>query len=227
MRIIAPLICCSLLLFARPGALAREPLATPAQVTRTAQPEISLAGHALLQMLQSMDVTRHWLSGHERVQWETGEPQPNSSHARKSTHCSAFTAAAAERLEIYILREPDHSAALLASAQQEWLNNPAGIQAGWRRLSDACEAREQANLGKFVVASFKNPDVHRPGHIAVVLPSNWSDSKVKKHGCEIMQAGAHNFDSTSLRQGFANHRGAFSEGLIEFHVHDSKLGGGK
>lgn len=170
-----------------------------------------------------MDVTHHWLSGHERIQWETGDPRPNSTHARSSTHCSAFAAAAAERCNIYILREPEHSAALLASAQQDWMNSPAGVNAGWSRLGNAREARDQANLGRFVVASFKSPDPHKPGHIAVVLPSTWSDRKVRKHGCEIIQAGGHNYASTSLRQGFANHPGAFSDRLIQFHVHDTNF----
>lgn len=169
-----------------------------------------------------MDVTHHWLAGLARIDWQTGDPDPaQTPHQKTSTHCSAFVASAGQRLGIYILRPPQHKASFLASAQQDWLNSSEGREAGWQRLEDAREARDQANQGLFVVASWRNPVPNKPGHIAIVIPSEWSDEQLEREGCEIMQAGRSNFLSASLRQGFANHPGAFENAEIQFHAHST------
>lgn len=176
----------------------------------------------LLQKLRDMDVMHHWLASLDRIDWRSGDPDPGQApHQKTSTHCSAFVASAGERLGIYILRPPQHKPSFLASAQQEWLNSPEGREAGWERLEDACSARDHANQGQFVVASWRNPVPNKPGHIAIVLPSDWSDERVEGEGCEIMQAGRSNFLSASLRQGFANHPGAFERYEIQFHAHST------
>jgi len=45
--------------------------------------------------------------------------QPNPSH---HTHCSAFAAAVAMYLDIYLPRPPNHGQTLLANAQTQWLS---------------------------------------------------------------------------------------------------------
>ncbi|MBS2033652.1 hypothetical protein JST97_01620 [bacterium] len=174
----------------------------------------------LLQKLRDMDVLHHWRAGLERIDWRSGDPDPGQAlHQKTSTHCSAFVASAGERLGIYILRPPQHKASFLASAQQDWLNSDEGRQAGWERLADAQAARDHANQGQFVVASWRNPVANKPGHIAIVIPSDWSDERLEREGCEIMQAGRSNYLSASLRQGFSNHPGAFENREIQFHAH--------
>ena len=176
----------------------------------------------LLEKLQRLDVMHHWLAGLERIDWRSGDPDPQlAPHPKRSTHCSAFVASAAEQLDIYILRPPQHKASFLASAQQDWLNSEEGREQGWQRLADSREARDRANLGQLVVASLKNPVPNKPGHIAIVIPSGWPDARLDEVGCEIMQAGRSNYLSASLREGFANHPGAFEKREIQFHAHST------
>jgi len=63
---------------------------------------------ANVKVLDEMGVESKWLAG-ERVHWDTGLPTgvPETSPG-KHTHCSAFVAAAAKNLGIYILRPPEH-----------------------------------------------------------------------------------------------------------------------
>ena len=178
----------------------------------------------LLDKLRQMDVVHHWVAGLERIDWRSGDPDPKLPPRDKTgTHCSAFVAAAGERLGIYILRPPEHKATFLASAQHDWLNSREGREAGWERLEDAHEARDRANDGQLVVASWRNPVPNKPGHIAVVVPSDWSDERVDREGCEIMQAGRNNYLSASLREGFINHPTAFVGGEIQFHAHATEF----
>src|SRR5262245_41831848 len=90
--------------------------------TLFAAPEITPEGRHLAEVLDSMHVEEHWIAG-AIVDWRTGDPtgQPlKAGDTGKHTHCSQFTAAACEKLGIYILRPPEHSAVLLANAQFEW-----------------------------------------------------------------------------------------------------------
>ncbi len=74
-----------------------------------ASAEITRAGHHLADMVDSLDVERHWPAG-QHIDWETGMPDGRPEGAvGKHTHCSAFVAAAAKRLGIYILRPPEHA----------------------------------------------------------------------------------------------------------------------
>ena len=61
-----------------------------------------------------MGVESKWIAG-EHVYWDTGLPTgvPETSPG-KHTHCSAFVAAAAKNLGVYILRPPEHGQKLLA-----------------------------------------------------------------------------------------------------------------
>src|SRR6202042_1276578 len=104
-----------------------------------------------------------WLPGYH-VDWRTGVSngkllQSTNGH----THCSAFAAAAAEKLGVYLLRPPEHSAVLLANAQQDWLRG-AGTNQGWRAVESPVMAQHLANQGQLVVVTFKNADPQVPGH---------------------------------------------------------------
>ncbi|MGG2362411.1 hypothetical protein ACE4Z5_26075, partial [Salmonella enterica] len=82
---------------------------------------ITPAGQRIVQLLDESDVERRWLAG-DRIAWETGLPLPTAPDALPGhTHCSAYVAAMARRLGIYILRPPEHGQVLLANAQGNWL----------------------------------------------------------------------------------------------------------
>ena len=70
--------------------------------------DISPAAQRLIQVIDGLDVEHHWPAG-EHVAWETGMPDGKAeSGLGKHTHCSAFVAAAAKRVGIYVLRPPEH-----------------------------------------------------------------------------------------------------------------------
>lgn len=179
---------------------------------------ITPAGERLAQTLDQMDVSDKWLA-HQSVKWRTGEPW--TGHGRppeNQTHCSAFVAAAADRLGIYILRPPQHGQNLLANAQGAWLRGPAGVASGWRPVATAQEAQTLANQGALVVGSYQQPDPHKPGHIVIVRPSLKDQASLDADGPDITQAGVHNYRLTSLRIGFRHHPQAFPNG-IRFYAH--------
>jgi hypothetical protein len=169
---IAPLWALAVLVDAR-GALATE---------------VSADGARLARQLDSMHVEAHWPAG-EHVNWETGIPdgRPETTEG-KHTHCSAFVAAAAKQLGIYILRPPEHGQVLLANAQHDWLAE-TGDAHGWRALKDADAAQAYANRGWLVVATYRNHHDNKPGHIAIVRPSTKSERAIESEGPQVAQAG--------------------------------------
>lgn len=92
--------------------------------------EVAPAAARLATSVDALDVEHHWPAG-VHVNWETGVPdgKPESGEG-KHTHCSAFVAAAAKRLGIYILRPPQHGQVLLANAQYDWLAAEGQQQGG-------------------------------------------------------------------------------------------------
>ena len=110
---------------------------------------------------------------------------------------------------------------LLANAQFDWLASDAGKKAGWVRLDDGAAAQSSANDGRLVLASLKNPDATRPGHIAVVRPGNKDAALLAKEGPDVMQAGGTNALRTTLRQGFGNHEKEYDQ--IAFYAHVVEL----
>ena len=100
---------------------------------------ITPAGERLAQFLDDTGVDHLWQAG-QRVNWETGEPIQVGKQT--STHCSAFAAAVAERLGVYILRPPQHPQDLLANAQMGWLRGDAGCT-----LQVAVTARSDRGAG--------------------------------------------------------------------------------
>lgn len=179
--------------------------------------EIKPSGHELARFFDSLDVERHWLAG-THVNWRTGD---RDSDRHSATHCSAFAASACERLGVYLLRPPDHKQILLANAQYEWLPTE-GKKQGWSRVKSPLEAQRLANEGHLVVASYHNGDPAKPGHIALVRPSPKSDRLIETEGPQIIQAGANNYNSTSLKNGFRHHPDAWRDGshhAVRFFSH--------
>lgn len=180
--------------------------------------EISPAARRTIASIDALNVERHWPAG-EHVHWESGEPdgRPEKSPG-KHTHCSAFVAAAAKKLGVYILRPPEHGQILLANAQYDWLQNE-GAQKGWQPLRDAIDAQAYANRGYLVVATYKNHHDDKPGHIAIVRPSDKSAAAIRREGPQITQAGGTNFRDTTLQRGFAGHPAAWEKGEVRFYAH--------
>jgi hypothetical protein len=170
------------------------------------------------QTIDAMEVERRWPAG-VHVDWETGVPDGRQGTlGGKHTHCSAFAAAAAERLGIYILRPPEHSQALLANAQYDWLARE-GARRGWMPLADAIDAVNRANLGDLVVAVYRNHHDDKPGHIAIVRPDDKTAADIERDGPQVTQAGSTNHRSITLRLGFAGHPLAWEGHEVRFYAH--------
>jgi putative intracellular protease/amidase len=176
----------------------------------------------LWRRLEGMEVEKLWLPG-AIVDWKTGLPtgQPIKDAKGKHTHCSQFVAAVADRLAIPLLRPPEHGVVLLANAQYDWLAADAGKRAGWVALKDGAAAQAAANDGRLVLASLKNPEATRPGHIAVVRPGTKDAGLLAQEGPDVMQAGGTNALRTSLRKGFGNHKKEYDQ--IAFYAHVVEL----
>jgi hypothetical protein len=177
---------------------------------------VSAAGEKLGKALDQMDVEQHWISG-AIVDWRRGEPTGKPvTDGDKHTHCSQFAAAACDRLGIYLLHPPEHSSIMLANAQYDWLSSGGGRRRGWSPVPDGITAQNLANQGRVVVAVHQNPDSTKHGHIAIIRPSPKSDAEIMADGPQVIQAGGTNHNSTTLKQGFGNHPGAFKNGEIRF-----------
>ena len=180
---------------------------------------IAEGGARLAATLDATHVERLWPAG-TPVHWETGEPTgkgPKPGHAH--THCSAFAAAFAKHLGVYVLRPPEHSATLLANAQLDWLD-AEGARNGWTSVATAEAAQALANEGKLVLAVFKAHATTQAGHVAVVRPSAKSGDELTRDGPEIAQAGAENSADTTVREGFKHHRDAWEKHRIRYFAHD-------
>ena len=178
------------------------------------------AAKHLNKVLDSMHVTEHWIAG-AIVSWRTGDPtgepiKDGGSH----THCSQFAAAACDKLGVYLLHPPEHPSVLLANAQFDWLGDEKGKRRGWETVKSPVAAQDEANKGRVVVAVYKNPDPKKHGHIAIVRPGTLTPEEIAKAGPMIIQAGGHNYESATLKQGFANHPDGFAKGTIAFYAHD-------
>ncbi len=193
-----------------------------AGAARAADDAIAPQAQQIFREIDAMGVESKWIAG-EHVYWESGLPTgvPETSPG-KHTHCSAFVAAAAKKLSIYILRPPEHGQKLLANAQNEWLAEE-GPAHGWHKLADAREAQAAANRGMLVVASYHNHNDDRPGHIAIVRPGTKTSEQITAEGPDVTQAGSKNATSISIKAGFAGHPAAWRDNEIAYYAHEVKL----
>lgn len=195
---------------------------------------ISAKGQKLAEMLDGMDVEHLWQKDYH-IDWKTGVAKGDKETTPGGhTHCSAFVAAAADRLDLYILRPPEHGQMWLANAQELWLNGQGSegggaASAGWTRigrLGDDGASREAVDLadaGELVVAVYFQPPrqtpqgpEERPGHIAIVRPSEKAFALIDSEGPDVIQAGKVNHRVVALRDGFADHRKGLETGDIEY-----------
>jgi hypothetical protein len=181
--------------------------------------EVTPDGRHLAEVLDSMHVEQHWISG-AIVDWRTGDPtgQPlKPGDSGKHTHCSQFAAAACEKLGIYILRPPKHGSVLLANAQYDWLSKE-GKEKGWSPVADGNAAQDLANHGHVVVAVYQNHDPKKSGHIAIIRPGAKTPEQIAAEGPDVIQAGGNNFNTTNLKRGFSFHPQAFPKEIL-FYSH--------
>jgi hypothetical protein len=116
------------------------------------------------------------------------------------------------------LRPPEHPQILLANAQYDWLAEQRATR-GWNALADGEQAQTYANRGYLVVATYRNHHDNKPGHIAIVRPSEKSARVIAEEGPQIAQAGGTNYTSTSLKRGFAGHPAAWSHNEVRYYAH--------
>jgi hypothetical protein len=200
---------------------------------------ISDGGERLRVFLDGTHVETRWIAGYHVI-WQTGQRNgPFEGDLAHHTHCSAYVAAAALYLDIYILRPPKHRQIQLANAQVDWLNgagdeiHPTAAAAGWSALGASGDdgvldaAVTAANLGKLVVAGYKQPPTDEPGgaivqgagHIVVVRPQG---SFPSDEGPQVVTAGVENFQSAAMQFAFGDHPLAWPDG-IQLFVHDTAL----
>jgi hypothetical protein len=195
-------------------------LATSAHAQPCCGP-ITPGGERLSQFLDDSDVTQRWLAGWH-VDWRTGEADRAEPGGREAkTHCSAFVAAMAQRLGVYVLRPPEHIQELLANAQMRWLRD-LGADQGWQALASYVKAQEAANRGELVLEAFESPNLHKAGHVAIVRPSDKTREALDRDGPQETQAGEQNAISTTTMTGFRHHPGAWlpdGAGDLRYYAH--------
>ena len=200
---------------------------------------ISEGGERLRVFLDGTHVETRWIANYHVI-WQTGQRNgPAEGDPAHHTHCSAYVAAAALYLDIYILRPPNHPQLRLANAQVDWLggvgsaSGPTAVEAGWTPLGASGDdgvlddAITAANAGKLVVAGYKQPATKQPdgatvqgaGHIVVVRPQ---EAFPPDEGPQVVTAGVRNFKSASMRFAFGDHPLAWPNN-IELFVHDTAL----
>ena len=201
--------------------------------------ELSPGGARLQDFLDGLPDEANWIA-HDHIVWQTGQKNGASGVGPEShTHSSAFTAAVALYLDIYLIRPPYHGQKFLSNAQVDWLNG--GRSRGRRRLTRAggCSARAgrgvldnavaAANAGKLVFAGYRQPDVRDPvtgklqeksGHTVIVRPQ--TEPVSASEGPLVEMAGNRNRRLIHMASAFHSHVGAWPE-HIELFVHDTDL----
>jgi hypothetical protein len=96
-----------------------------------------------------------------------------------------------------------------------------GVADGWHMLPDVVTAQAEANGGTLVMAVFANPNLTKPGHIAIIRPGLITPGALAHDGPMITQAGGHNALAAALAESFRNHPGAcMPGGAVRFFAHD-------
>ena len=180
-----------------------------AQNTTTA---ITPNGQKLIKLLDSTHLDRLWRKGYT-IDWLTGVSIAKTSST--ATHCSAFGAAFAYNLGIYLLRPPQHAQTLLANAQCIWLTDSC-TKYGWKKVATALEAQNAADSGYLVVIGYQSPNANTSGHLAVVRPAVKTLTLLQAEGPQETQSGDTNAISISEKLGFSAHPLAFPNGVIYY-----------
>ena len=183
---------------------------------------LSAEGKKLREFYKSLNVENLWLSG-QHVNWETGVQDNPEAEKGNHTHCSAFVAAACKRMNIYILRPPEHGQILLSNAQADWLDSEKGRSEGWQVImgNNLYEnVQNMANGGKVVLAVFKNPDPSKPGHIALIMPTKFPKEEIIESGPKLIMAGEKNWNQVNLKTGFKYHVHHWPENEIKFYYNN-------
>jgi hypothetical protein len=191
---------------------------------------INEGGARLTDFLDGTHVETRWLADHHVI-WQTGQPNgPSEGDPAHHTHCSAYVAAVALYLDIYILRPPHHGQLNLANAQVSWLggggaqSGPTAAEAGWSSLGTSGEngvldnAIAAANCGKLVVAGYfqtqsEGSQIPRAGHIVVVRPQ---ETFPPDRGPQVVTAGVKNLRSASMKFAFGDHPLAWPDNIQLF-----------
>ena len=193
-------------------------------------------GPRLAEFLDCLPVTTRWIHNH-RVVWQTGQQNAaESQRTTEETHCSAFVAAVALMLDIYILRAPHHGQDDLANAQADWLaggatfGGPTAKDAKWIALGSSGDAAalkaavDAANLGKLVVGFYRaapGPDGKPvPGHACIVRPQ--SATAVGDDGPHVMSVADDNRPDTPMKTAFHAHPEAWPD-RIKLYAHGTDL----
>ena len=176
---------------------------------------ITEQGRALSVFLDSLQVEQYWENG-KSVNWLTGAAGGSGPNMTLGTasHCSAFAAAVADVLGVYLLRPPDASDLNLANNQAAWL--ATNQSSGWCRIPLSTDAQHIANIGALVVASLKEDS--GSGHIAVLRPSTKSDAEILTNGPQECQSGIYNYNNTDVRTGFGQHQDPLDKILYYGHA---------
>lgn len=181
---------------------------------------VTPAGHRIENVLDSSDVEHLWPKD-QPIEWSTGRaigPVGSEIH-EPDTHCSAFTAAMAQRLGIYLPHPPAYSPLRLSEAQLAYMASGAGRRDGWTKVATPEQAQSLANQGQLVLVGYKgNHDkyAHQAGHIAVVRPSVRSVMQIRDSGVQMTQAGESNRRITTAKFGFRHHEGVWPDHLQYF-----------
>ena len=207
------------------------------QTSAIEAPATTLAngGMRLKAFLDGLPVEANWIAGHHIV-WQTGQQNgPDGEGVEDHTHCSAFVAAVALYLDIYVLRPPQHPQELLASAQVAWLAGtatfpgPTAQHVGWRDLGKSGDAGAlsiavaAANAGQLVIAGYQEfpktdpvtrKRTEKSGHIVVVRPQ--SGPIPESTGPLVISAGERNWQSIHMREPFSGHPGAWPDNIRLF-----------
>lgn len=187
--------------------------------------KITNCGKQLKSFYLSMDVLHKWQAG-QHINWQTGEPDDPNAVSGIRTHCSAFVAAACERRGIYLLRPPEHRQELLANAQVKWLTSDQAKDFGWHPITEniLSEAQRMADEGYMVVVCAQNPDPHKPGHIALVMPAALSQSQLQQGGPLLIQSSTKNSVDALFRNAFHHHIADWNSATDEvFFYYNDKL----
>ena len=194
----------------------------------------SAGGPRLSEFLDALPVATRWVHRH-RIVWQTGQQNaPEGVGPMAHTHCSAFVAAGALMLDIYLLRPPFHSQQGLANAQADWLagtgghKGPTALDSGWvplgasgddTALTDAVTAAGAAQL---VVAIYRaRPAPQQHGHVCIVRPSGVR-LPPDDAGPDVISVGDVNRSRTSMRRAFHAHSGAWPN-AIQLYAHHTDL----